>query len=193
MWPSGENPGTHTLTEWTDPCCGGSRTQTFINVGSFQFVSALPLKSQTLSLDISFNFKMGALFFSAIDMCIIARVVSSTGATVATIGSLIDQQGPVCDNAHTAPASVTGTILASSTSVSKGDYLVVEIGYYHWPASASANRVHWEFGDDHASDLVGTGDTTGRPWIEFGDTIRFDTGYDYIVESEAMGLGIGIE
>lgn len=192
MWPEGENPGTETLTDWADPA-SGTRTLTFTNISSFQFVCALPCKAQTLTANIDLNFKVGALWFSAIDMCVVARVVDSTGAAQTTLGSVLGNSGATIHQSKPNKDSLPITVTVGTETVNRGDYLVIEIGYYHWPASSSEQSVEWEFGDDHASDLVGDSDTTGRPWIEFGDTITFATGYDYIVEPESSKLGIGIE
>jgi hypothetical protein len=65
----------------------------------------------------------------------------------------------------------------TSTAVSAGDFLIVEIGYLDNTTNtgrmASAN-----FGDDSASDLPEdeTTTTADNPWIEFSMDIAFDAG-----------------
>jgi hypothetical protein len=84
------------------------------------------------------------------------------------------------------------SLTLTSTAVNAGDFLIVEIGYRDTTSNTSRFAT-LNFGDDSATDLPEdeTTTTADNPWIEFSNTITFQTGGAPASAAKLPILGVG--
>jgi len=130
-----------------------------------------PLSAQTISGTVGSNFKYSENSTISLNSTIGVRIIKPDETTRYTLLALSDDAGVI--DGTTYVSEETGTSGLTSNDSTAGDYLVIEIGLSN--NSGFDVLRDWVYGlkigDDAGSDLVGDGDTTGDPWIEFSDDI----------------------
>jgi hypothetical protein len=161
-----------------------------------QFVSE-PLAAQTISGTVKGQIRASESNADADYRAqIVIRVVSNDGTTV--IGTLLAADASALSSEFATtltnrkfPLAASSPAALTSTAVSAGDRLVVEIGFRSHNAHTTSRSGTIRIGSAATTDLAEDESTTAddRPWIELSGTITFDNGARRISEVAPLVAG----
>jgi hypothetical protein len=119
----------------------------------------------------------------------VTEILAATQSAVAEIEIPPASNGTTLTNRRleTSPNN-TFSLALTSTTVSAGDRLIIELGYKDNTTNTGRYGL-LSFGDDSATDLPEDETTTAanNPWVEFSGDISFETGGSQALEGAAAG------
>jgi len=173
------------LTDKTTTAIGDSAVNF---IAAMRFVSA-PLDAQTIDGTLSgvircMENNSGLNGHIAIAVKVIKPDGTDRGVLLACSAPNVNNAVPseiitaTADTRRCMTIAESATLTLTSTAVTAGDYLVVELGYRENVNVSSSRSATIRYGDAGASDFAHSDSLTTdlNPWVEFSDTITFQVG-----------------